>query len=129
VARKLAKGGVLEREKVLRAEVKLAESQQQLDSTVASEIVSVAALNLAIGINVNSPTNVVETSDIPPFAQSLGDCLQIAIGSRREFQVARQSIQVASEGRGVAKADFAPRIVAAGGLFDFQQAAPRGGAD
>ena len=30
---------------------------------------------------------------------------------------------------GVAKADFAPRIVADGSLFDFQQAAPRGHAD
>ncbi len=43
--------------------------------------------------------------------------------------MARQSIQVADEGRRVAKADFAPRIVADGSLFDFQQAAPRGHAD
>ena len=49
--------------------------------------------------------------------------------ARREFQVARQSIQVADEGRRVAKADFAPRIVAEGSLFDFQQSAPRGHAD
>jgi outer membrane protein TolC len=44
---------------------------------------------------------------------------------RREFQVARQSIQVADEGRRVAKADFAPKIVADGTLFDYQQSAPR----
>jgi len=43
--------------------------------------------------------------------------------------VARQSIQVADEGRRVAKADFAPRIVAEGSLIDFQQADPRGHAD
>jgi outer membrane protein TolC len=43
--------------------------------------------------------------------------------------VARASIQVAGEGRQVAKADFAPRIVADGSLFDFQQSAPRGHAD
>jgi outer membrane protein TolC len=48
---------------------------------------------------------------------------------RREFQVARESIQVADEGRQVAKADFAPRIVADGSLLDFQQSAPRGHAD
>ena len=37
--------------------------------------------------------------------------------------MARQSIQVADEGRRVAKADFAPRIMAEGSLLDFQQSA------
>src|SRR5207249_10425713 len=71
----------------------------------------------------------VETSAIPPFAQSLAECLQTAVALRREFGVARQSIQVADEGRRVARADFAPRIVAEGSLIDFQQSAPRGHAD
>jgi outer membrane protein TolC len=43
--------------------------------------------------------------------------------------VARQSIQSADQGRQVAKADFAPRVVAEGYANDFQQAAPRGHAD
>jgi outer membrane protein TolC len=43
--------------------------------------------------------------------------------------VARQSIEVAEEGRRVAKADFAPRITADGALIDFQQSAPRGHLD
>jgi outer membrane protein TolC len=129
VAKKLAEGGVLEREKVLRAEVQLAESQRLLDANVAAETIAIAALNLAIGLNVNSPTDVVEDANIPLFTQSLADCLQTAVGCRREFQVARRSIQLADEGRQVAKADFAPRIVAEGALIDFQQAAPRGSAD
>jgi outer membrane protein TolC len=86
-------------------------------------------LNLAIGLNVNAPTEVVEIADVPPFPQSLAECLQTAVGLRREFQVARRSIQVADEGRRIAKADFAPRVLAEGSLFDFQQAAPRGHAD
>ena len=123
------RGGVLEKEKVLRVEVQLAESQRLLDAAEGAEAVAVAALNLAIGLNVNAPTGVQESSDIPPFTQSLAECLQTAVGLRREFQVARQSIQVADEGRRVAKADFAPRIVAEGSLIDFQQSAPRGHAD
>jgi outer membrane protein TolC len=78
---------------------------------------------------VNSPTGVEEISDIPSFRQSLAECLQTAVGQRREFQVARVSIQVADEGRRVAKADFAPRILAEGSLIDFQQSAPRGHLD
>ncbi len=129
VAKKLAKGGALEKEKVLRAEVQLSESRRLLDATEGAEAVAVAALNLAIGLNVNAPTDVRESSAIPIFAQSLTECLQMAVGQRREFQVARQSIQIADEGRMVARADFAPRIVAEGALIDFQQSSPRGHAD
>jgi outer membrane protein TolC len=129
VARKLEQGGALEKEKRLRVEVQLAQSQRLLDAAEGAEAVAVAALNLAIGLNVNAPTGVQETSDVPPFTQSLAECLQTAVGRRREFEVARQSIQVADEGRRVAKADFAPRIVAEGYANDFQQSAPRGHAD
>jgi outer membrane protein TolC len=129
VAKKLEKGGALEKEKRLRVEVQLAESKRLLDAAEGAEAVAVAALNLAIGLNVNAPTGVIETSEIPPFMQSLADCLQTAVGLRREFQVARQSIQVADEGRQVARADFAPRIVAEGYANDFQQSAPHGHAD
>jgi outer membrane protein TolC len=129
VARKLEQGGALEKEKRLRVEVQLAESHRLLDAAEGAEAVAVAALNLAIGVNVNSDTGVVGSSDVPPFTQSLAECLKTAVELRREFQVARQSIQVADEGRRVAKADFAPRIVAEGYANDFQQAAPRGHAD
>jgi outer membrane protein len=129
VAKNLEKGGALEKEKRLRVEVQLAESQRLLDAAEGAEAVAVAALNLAIGLNVNAPTGIEESSDVPPFTRSLAECLQTAVGQRREFQVARQSIAVAEEGRRVAKADFAPRITADGALIDFQQAAPRGHLD
>jgi outer membrane protein TolC len=129
VARKLEKGGALEKEKRLRVEVQLAESQRLLDAAEGAEAVAVAALNLAIGLNVNAATAVAETADVPPFTRSLAECLQMAVGQRREFQVARDTIQVADEGRRVAKAGFAPRIVAEGYANDFQQSSPRGHAD
>ena len=126
VARKLAKGGVIEREKVLRAEVALAQAQRALDTAEEGEAVALAALNLAIGLNVSAPTGVVETGDVPAFTLSLTDCLQVAVAGRREFQVARESMQVAQVGSRVARADFAPRIVAEGNFLDFQQSSPRG---
>jgi outer membrane protein TolC len=129
VAKKLEKGGAVEKEKRLRVEVQLAETRRALDAAEGAEVVAVAALNLAIGLNVNAPTSAVETADIPPFTQSLAECLQTAVGMRREFQVASTAIQVADEGRQVAKAGFAPRIVAEGYANDFQQSDPRGHAD
>jgi outer membrane protein TolC len=128
VAKKLAKGGVVEREKVLRAEVALAQAQRALDVSEEAEAIAVAALNLAIGLNASLATGVTDVADIPPFNLGLADCLQAAL-SRREFQVARKSVQVAQVGARVAGADFAPRIVAEGYLNDFQQSSPRGHAD
>jgi outer membrane protein len=129
VAKKLARGGVVEREKVLRAEVQVAQTLRAQDQTDAAVGVAVAALNLAIGFNVSCATEIVPTSDTPQVTLSLCDCLQQAVDSRREFQVARRGVQVAQEGGRVARADFAPKIVAEGSLADFQQSAPRGHAD
>jgi outer membrane protein TolC len=129
VARKLGRGGVIEREKVLRAEVALAQAERALDVAEEGKAVAVAALNLAIGINVSAATAVVDTGDVPPFSQSLADCLGVAVNGRREFQVAREAIRVAQIGSSVARADFVPRIVAEGDLLDFQQSSPRGHAD
>jgi len=126
VARKLARGGVIEREKVLRAEVALAQAQRALDTAEEVQAVAVAALNLAIGLNVSAATGVVDTGDIPAFSPSLSDCLQAAVAGRREFQVARESVRVAQVGSRVARADFAPRVVAEGSVLDFQQSSPRG---
>jgi len=100
-----------------------------LDLAEEAEAIAVAALNLAIGLNVSSATGVVDTADVPAFALDLGDCLRAAVDGRREFQVARQAVQVAQAGSAVARADFAPRIVAEGYLNDFQQSSPRGHAD
>src|SRR5205807_8744301 len=129
VARKLAKGGAAVRENVLRAEVALAQAQRALDLAEQEEAVAVAALNLAVGLNVSAPTGVVDTADVPPFTPSLADCLRAAVSGRREFEVVRRSVQVAQQGTRVARADFAPRIVAEGYLNDYQQSSPRGHAD
>jgi outer membrane protein TolC len=129
VARKLLAAGEVVRETVLRAEVALAQARRALDVAEEAAAVAVAALNLAVGLNVNAPTRVVDTEDVPPLTRGLADCLQAAVGGRRELQVARESVQVAQEGSRVARADFAPRVVAEGYLNDFQQASPRGHAD
>jgi hypothetical protein len=61
-----------------------------------AERVAVAALNLAIGLNVSAPTQIVDRTDEPPFALTLAECLQRAVDNRREFQVAQRDIEVAA---------------------------------
>jgi outer membrane protein TolC len=125
VTRKLAKEGVFEREKVLRAQAALAQVQRLLDLAENAQATALLTLNLAIGLNVASPTCPCDVQGPPAFALCLADCLHQAVEQRREFQVARQTILAAQEAAHVARADFAPRIVGEGTLFDFQQASPR----
>jgi outer membrane protein len=125
VARKLEKGGVIEKEKTLRVEVQLADSQRQLVKAEGAMEIALAALNLAMGVNVTSPTQIVEIGPIPPAPNSLGECLQAAARQRGELDVARSEVQVAQEGSCVARADFLPKIVAEGDYFNFEQGSPR----
>jgi len=129
VARKLHRNGAIEREKVLRAEVQLAQAQRLLDTAESATAISVAALNLAMGVNVSSPTTVAPIAAVPPLPGSLAACLQIAAARRRELDVARRGVQVAQEGRSVARADFAPKVVGEGAFLNFQQGSPQSNVD
>jgi outer membrane protein len=130
VARKLGKNGVIEKEKVLRAEVLLSQAQRGQDQAEAGVGIAISALNLAIGLNVSAPTEVVDTvNDFPSLRLTLEDCLSQAVANRRELTVAQISIQSAQAGRRVARAEFRPKVEAGGSLLDFQQSAPRAHTD
>jgi outer membrane protein TolC len=119
-ARKREKEGVVEREIVLRSEVQKAENLQQMHAATEAEFIALAELNLAMGLKCNQPVRVLEPSEIPPLGTSLADCLQTAIRERREFEVVRRTVQIATAGSRVARADFAPKAVANGALLNFQ---------
>jgi outer membrane protein TolC len=123
-ARKREREGVVEREIVLRSEVQNAETRQLLHTATEAEFVALAALNLAIGLKCNQPVRVAEILESPPFSTALCDCLQTAVRERREFQVAQRLVEIAAQGTRVARAEFAPRVIADGLLFDFQQQNP-----
>jgi outer membrane protein TolC len=120
-ARKREREGVVEREIVLRSEVQRAENLQQLHAATGAEFVALAELNLAIGLKCNEPFKVADSPDIPPLKISLADCLQTAIRERREFYVVQRAVEIAVQGGRVARAEFAPKVIADGTLFNFQQ--------
>src|SRR5262249_9212632 len=128
-ARKLQREGVVEREVVLRAEVQRAETVQALHTTTEAEFIALAALNLAIGLKCNEPVHVIEPPEPTPLSLSLADCLETAVRERREFGVIRREVEIAMQGSRIARADFAPRVIANGNLFDFMQQHNDGRAD
>jgi outer membrane protein len=128
-ARKRQREGVIEREVVLRSEVQTAEYRQELHAATEAEFVALAGLNLAIGLKCNEPLRVVEPTEVPPLAPSLADCLQTAIRQRREFYVVQRTVAVAVQGGRIARAEFAPKVVADGTLLNVQQQELNGHAD
>jgi outer membrane protein TolC len=113
-ARNFLRRGTAIRNDVLRAETFLAEMRLTLVRARTAERVAVAALNQAIGINVSSPTRVVDRTEAPDFRLALADCLQQAVDRRQEFAVVLRTVRSARLGEGVAQADFLPKIYVGG---------------
>src|SRR5262249_8747329 len=102
--RKRQREGVVEREVVLRAEVQRAQSLQAVNAATEAEFVALAALNLAMGLKCDQPVRVLEPPEPLPMAISLADCLETAVRERREFNVVRNTVEIAVQGTRVARA-------------------------
>jgi outer membrane protein TolC len=113
-ARNFLKRGTAIRNDVFRADTFLAEMRLTLVKARTAERVAVAALNQAIGINVSSPTRIVDRAAAPALRLSLAECLQQAVERREEFAVVLRTVRSARLGTGVAQADFLPRIYVGG---------------
>ena len=94
---------MVERETVLRSEVQLSETRQLFHSATETEFVALAALNLAIGLKSELAVRLVESSEVPPLNLSLADCLETAVRERREFNVIRNTVEVAVQGTRIAR--------------------------
>src|SRR5262249_24723834 len=111
VARKLGKGGVIEREEGLPAQGARAQARGArggagaggagaggaLEGAGGGGGVAAAALNRATGLTVGACPGVGDGGGVPPSPLSRAACRGAAV-TRREFQVARRSVQVAQEG-------------------------------
>ncbi|MGP0064585.1 MAG: TolC family protein [Isosphaeraceae bacterium] len=104
------KGGVVEREDVLRAEVQLSESREALVLARQGEFDAVARLNNAMGRNAGLPLEVIDLEVQPPMPGALAHLLEQAAVQRPEVGLARQAVAAAQEGRQAARAEFLPRI-------------------
>ena len=125
-ARNFFQRGVGVRNDVLRAETLLAEMRLNEVKTTTAVGLAVAALNQTIGINVSTPTQVVEPAHVPEFRLDLEQSLRLATDYRDEFGVVLRTIRAAGLGEGVAQADFLPRITTGAVAAHLQ---PRGAAN
>ncbi|WP_406700033.1 TolC family protein [Singulisphaera sp. Ch08] len=106
----LLRRGVITREEHLRAEASLAGVRQEQFDAKSEEEVTIAALNRAMGININAPTQVAERREAPRFELSLEQTLRLAVANRREIPVVVRGISVARGDVDIARADFLPSV-------------------
>ncbi len=129
-ARKREREGVVEREIVLRSEVQKAETRQELHAATEAEFVALAGLNLAIGLKCNQPVRVAEaTGESRPWPPRLPIACRRPSGSDASFTSSSARWRSPCEGTRVARAEFAPKVIANGTLFNFQQQQFDGHAD
>ncbi len=98
------------REQVLRAEVQLSESRENLIRAREHEFDALAGLNNVMGRNASLPLEVVELAMEPPLPGSLADLLSEAAAMRPEVRIAEQGVAAAQAGRRAAQADFLPEV-------------------
>lgn len=106
----LLRRGAITREQSLRVEADLATVQQAQSDARSEEEVAVAALNQAMGINVNAPTRVMERRTAPKLEMELKDALQLSAANRLEIPVVLRGIRIAQEGVEYARAEFLPTV-------------------
>ena len=107
--------GLVDRNDVLQAELRVAEVRQSLIKAAHAVELATSVFNSVLGINVNRKTEVVDVTEALPTAVELREALELAVGNRPEFQVIQKIIAVEERGLTVAKAAFLPRIYVAGG--------------
>jgi outer membrane protein TolC len=107
-------GGTAEREDVLRADVEVSRTAEELVGARQARLDAQAILNQALGRPGDGPLIVADVARRPPFAESLEDCLQRAVELRPEIDAARQEIAGAAEGERSARGEMLPRIYTRG---------------
>ena len=114
-ARSFHKQGMVDKSDVLRAELYVAQVRQALIKIKNAVELATSAFNLALGVNVNRKTEVVDTEEVPTLAATLEESLHLAVDNRPEFQVVQKAIQIQEQALNIARAGHLPRIYVGGG--------------
>ncbi|MEW6266725.1 MAG: TolC family protein [Thermodesulfobacteriota bacterium] len=110
VARSFFDVGMVPKNQVLQAEVKLAEAVQK--RTVAENQVryTQAALNTLLRRGLEDPLQVQDILTFKPFTRTLDECTRLAISSRPEVKAAQKKIDMKGQEVRLAKSGYYPNV-------------------
>jgi outer membrane protein len=117
VARAFFEVGIVAKNDVLQAEVRLANAKQATVKAENDVAVAKASFNTLLRRDIRTPITLVDILDYSPFQLSFEESLNEALRQRPEIKAAQINIQEAKENVKVAKSGFYPTINLTGGYF------------
>lgn len=109
--------GDADRVDVLRAEVEVAQIQEEIFSARQAIRDAESTLNVVLGRSAAEPVEIVPIDAKPKFEESIESCLEIAAGSRREISMARRAVAEARCGLEAARGELLPKIYMRGAVI------------
>ncbi len=111
------RNGTADRENVLRAQVEVAQVQEDLFTTRQTIHDAEAMLNVLLGRSAAAPIRIANIDSEPKFRESFETCLEIASMSRREIQIARRAVAEARDGVLAARGEMLPKVFIRGAVI------------
>ncbi|MEN6317154.1 MAG: TolC family protein [Syntrophaceae bacterium] len=106
--------GVIPRNDLLRAEVELANSRQNLLRAENSVEMAKAKFNTVLRRDVNTPTEVVDILQLKPLTKSLSECQKLAMENRPEIKSYTLKVEQSQKIVNQTKSEYYPTINAVG---------------
>lgn len=104
--------GTVPKSDVLRAEVELAQTKQDLITAQNNYNVAVATLNKLLGMDQNNEIVIKDALAYQKVDVNLDECIQKALRQRPELKQAQSQVETAEQGIKVAKSDRHPSVSA-----------------
>ncbi|NWF94394.1 MAG: TolC family protein [Syntrophaceae bacterium] len=107
--------GIVPKNDVLQAEVRLAQARQDLIRAENGLALAKSSFNTLLRREINAPLSVADILEYKPFGLRLEECMEEALQKRPEIQAADLSIGQAKESVNIARSGYFPTVSLTGG--------------
>ncbi|MBM4348651.1 MAG: TolC family protein [Deltaproteobacteria bacterium] len=121
VTRAFFEVGIVPKNDVLQAEVRLANAKQGLVRAENDVVLAKASFNSLLRNEINTPFHIIDILSYAPFKLPFEESLKEAFEKRPEIKVAGLKIEQAKEGVKIAKSGFFPTINLSGNYSRFSE--------
>ncbi len=113
--------GIVAKNDVLQAEVRLANARQGLVRAESDLVLAKSAFNVLLRNEIDAPLQVVDILSYQPFPHRFEDSLKEALEKRTEIKAANLKVDQAKEGVKIAKSGFYPTVSLLGNYQRFSE--------
>jgi outer membrane protein TolC len=113
--------GIVPKNDVLQAEVRLANAKQGLVRAENDVVLAKSSFNSLLRNEINAPFQIVDILGYSPFSLHFEDSLKEALERRPEIKTATLKIEQAKEGVKIAKSGFFPTVSLSGNYSRFSE--------